>query len=190
MFQAAGRHQCSYLINLQKSEFLHQGGNQAWLQGLKSIPNKLQNLYEINKILAHRPWLLNKSHIEVNNFTSENKWHEKIKISNTFIPLFTLQRLTKGADNWSLAEVVHAIVLLAHFHSLSSFVFACGINEELDNPQAQNCKENIQDNGNLVEKAKITNKGSPEKNGNLEILSFKNFYFFSSYNSYLINFYF
>lgn len=64
-FQAAGRHQCSYLINLQKTEFLHQGGHESWLQGLRSIPGKLQDLYEINKILAHRPWLLNKSHIEV-----------------------------------------------------------------------------------------------------------------------------
>ena len=40
--------------------------------------------------------------------------------------------MTKGEDSWSLAEVVHAIVLLAHFHSLSSFVFACGVNEEID----------------------------------------------------------
>ncbi|CAB0033965.1 unnamed protein product [Trichogramma brassicae] len=116
---AAGRHQCSYLINLQKTEFLHQGGNENWLQGLRSIPTKLQDLYEINKILAHRPWLLNKTHIE---------------------------KLTKGADNWSLAEVVHAIVLLAHFHSLSSFVFACGINEELDNTMGHNYKENVQAN--------------------------------------------
>ncbi|XP_047004584.1 sestrin homolog [Schistocerca americana] len=102
---AAGRHQCSYLINLQKQEFLLQGGDQNWLKGLSKIPQKLRDLYDINKILAHRPWLLNKHHIE---------------------------RLTKGKDSWSLAEVVHAIVLLAHFHSLSSFVFGCGVNEELD----------------------------------------------------------
>lgn len=103
---AAGRHQCSYLINLQKNEFVLQGGDQMWLKGLSHIPQKLRNLYEINKILAHRPWLLNKSHIE---------------------------KLTKGgSDSWSLAEVVHAIVILTHFHSLSSFVFGCGVNEELD----------------------------------------------------------
>ncbi|KAL1139359.1 hypothetical protein AAG570_006343 [Ranatra chinensis] len=102
---AAGRHQCSYLINLQKQEFSLQGGDDAWLKGLAHIPQKLKDLYEINKILAHRPWLINKTHI---------------------------QKLTKGADSWSLAEVVHAIVLLAHFHSLSSFVFACGVNEEID----------------------------------------------------------
>nr|XP_018896191.1 PREDICTED: sestrin homolog isoform X1 [Bemisia tabaci] len=102
---AAGRHQCSYLINQQKQEFVLQGGDQSWLKGLNQIPKKLRDLYEINKILAHRPWLINKSHIE---------------------------KLTKGADSWSLAEVVHAIVLLTHFHSLCSFVFGCGISEEAD----------------------------------------------------------
>ncbi|XP_008191036.2 sestrin homolog [Tribolium castaneum] len=102
---AAGRHQCGYLINLQKQEFLLLGGDHSWLKGLSSIPPKLKNLYDINKILAHRPWLLNTSHIE---------------------------KLTKGKDSWSLAEVIHAIVILTHFHSLCSFVFACGVNQEVD----------------------------------------------------------
>lgn len=39
--------------------------------------------------------------------------------------------MTKGEDSWSLAEVVHAIVILTHFHSLCSFVFSCGVNQEL-----------------------------------------------------------
>jgi len=102
---AAGRHQCSYLINLQRQEFLLQGGDEKWLQGLDCIPAKLRDLYEINKLLAHRPWLINKHHIE---------------------------KLTKGTDSWSLGEVFHAIVLLAHFHALASFVYGCGINTELD----------------------------------------------------------
>ncbi|XP_060535774.1 sestrin homolog isoform X1 [Cylas formicarius] len=103
---AAGRHRCSYLIALQKQEFLLQGGDQNWLRGLKCIPQKLRNLYDINKILAHRPWLLKTAHIE---------------------------KLTKGGkDSWSLAEVVQAIVILTHFHSLCCFVFSCGVNQELD----------------------------------------------------------
>uniref|UniRef100_A0A1B6CLQ6 Sestrin n=2 Tax=Clastoptera arizonana TaxID=38151 RepID=A0A1B6CLQ6_9HEMI len=114
---AAGRHQCSYLINLQKQEFVLQGGEQMWLKGLSYIPQKLRNLYEINKILAHRPWLLNKSHIE---------------------------KLTKGSDSWSLAEVVHAIVLLAHFHSLASFVFGCGVNEDLDQRAEEPIKSKLE----------------------------------------------
>jgi len=71
--------------------------------------------------------------------------------------------LTKGDDNWSLAEVVQAIVLLAHFHSLSSFVFSCGINEELDNITGHHYKENIQDNSNNVPPAKDKLSSSPKK---------------------------
>lgn len=41
------------------------GGNPAWLQGLHYAPQKLRNLNEINKLLAHRPWLITKEHIEV-----------------------------------------------------------------------------------------------------------------------------
>lgn len=102
---AAARHKCTYLVNLYEKEFLLKGGDRNWLNGLDCIPAKLRAISDINKILAHRPWLLNKEHIE---------------------------RLTKGQNSWSLSEVVHAIVLLAHFHSLSSFVFSCGLTQELD----------------------------------------------------------
>ena len=67
MLQAAARHQCSYLVNIQTTEFLLQGGDERWLKGLDHIPQKLRNLYEVNKILAHRPWLIGKSHVEVIN---------------------------------------------------------------------------------------------------------------------------
>ena len=50
----------------------------------------------------------------------------------TVLTLVLLQKLTKGKDSWSLAEVIHAIVILTHFHSLCSFVFACGVNQEVD----------------------------------------------------------
>lgn len=64
--QAAARHQCTYLVNLHEKEFLEQRGDPNWLKGLDHIPPKLRAIYDINKILAHRPWLLNKEHIEVN----------------------------------------------------------------------------------------------------------------------------
>lgn len=63
--QAAARHQCSYLVNLHVNDFLQVGGDPKWLNGLDEAPQKLQQLGEINKILAHRPWLLTKEHIEV-----------------------------------------------------------------------------------------------------------------------------
>ncbi len=63
--QAAARHQCTYLVNLHVNDFLQVGGDPKWLNGLEEAPQKLQALGELNKILAHRPWLLTKEHIEV-----------------------------------------------------------------------------------------------------------------------------
>ncbi|XP_069751228.1 sestrin-1-like isoform X3 [Narcine bancroftii] len=103
---AAARHQCSYLVSLHVNEFLHVGGNPEWLNGLNFVPQKMRNLNEINKILAHRPWLITKEHIE--------------------------NLLKTGENSWSLAELIHAVVLFTHYHSLASFVFGCGIRPELD----------------------------------------------------------
>ncbi|XP_053942224.1 sestrin-2 isoform X3 [Cuculus canorus] len=108
---AAARHQCSYLVGLHMGEFLRAGGNPAWLQGLHCAPQKLRNLNEINKLLAHRPWLITKDHIEA--------------------------LLKTGENSWSLAELVQALVLLTHYHSLASFVFGCGINPEEDQDGGQ-----------------------------------------------------
>uniref|UniRef100_A0A5F8GE30 Sestrin 1 n=1 Tax=Monodelphis domestica TaxID=13616 RepID=A0A5F8GE30_MONDO len=102
---AAARHQCSYLVNLHVNDFLHVGGDPKWLNGLENAPPKLQNLGELNKVLAHRPWLITKEHIE--------------------------QLLKAEAHSWSLAELVHAVVLLTHYHSLASFTFGCGISPEI-----------------------------------------------------------
>ena len=43
--------------------------------------------------------------------------------------------------NWSMSELMHAIVLLAHFHSLASFVFGCGIASEIDHPDGHTFSE-------------------------------------------------
>nr|XP_013802124.1 PREDICTED: cytokine receptor common subunit gamma [Apteryx mantelli mantelli] len=104
LLQAAARHRCRYLVNLHVLQFLRAGGDPQWLRGLDFIPPKLRNLSEINKILAHRPWLVTKEHIE-----------KLLKISEW---------------SWSLAELVHAVVLLAHCHALASFVFGCGCEQE------------------------------------------------------------
>ncbi|NXG76721.1 SESN2 protein, partial [Baryphthengus martii] len=111
---AAARHQCSYLVGLHMEEFLQVGGNPAWLEGLHRAPQKLRNLNEINKLLAHRPWLLTKEHIEA--------------------------LLKPGEDSWSLAELVQALVLLTHYHSLASFVFGCGINPEEEQDGGHGCR--------------------------------------------------
>ena len=94
-------------MELFEREFIDCGGDETWLQGLEFIPPKLLAICEINKILAHRPWLLTPEHIAA------------------------LAKANKYA--WTVSELVHAIVILSHIHSLSSFVFSCGLTQELEN---------------------------------------------------------
>ncbi|KAL2077168.1 hypothetical protein ACEWY4_026672 [Coilia grayii] len=101
---AAARHHCRYLVSLHTAQFLRAGGERVWLQGLEAAPPRLRHLDHINKVLAHQPWLTSRSHIQA--------------------------LLKSGEQCWSLAELVQAVVLLAHCHSLCSFVFGCGADAE------------------------------------------------------------
>ena len=65
LFQAASRHKCPYLVRLLKDHFLLQGGDKEWLKGINHAPPKLQILASLNKLLAHRPWLVTSEHIKV-----------------------------------------------------------------------------------------------------------------------------
>lgn len=94
---AAARHHCNYLVHLHSAHFLRVGGDPLWLQDLQAAPARLRLLDQINKALAHQPWLTSCAHIQA--------------------------LLKTGEQCWSLAELVQAVVILAHCHSLCSFVF-------------------------------------------------------------------
>lgn len=95
---ASCRHECSYLVEEQKTAFLEAGGPEIWLQGLQFAPKKLQELHHTNIILGHQPWLYNITHVE---------------------------KLLKAS--WSVSELTQAICILAQFHALSSYVHGVGI---------------------------------------------------------------
>ncbi|XP_076865073.1 sestrin-2 [Brachyhypopomus gauderio] len=102
IIMATARHQCSYLVQKHSSAFLSAGGDERWLRGLHFAPPKVQRLQTLNKLLAHRPWLIGQEHIQ--------------------------ELVCPGSEpRWSLAELIQAVVLLSHAHSLSSFVWGCGI---------------------------------------------------------------
>ncbi|XP_029603776.1 sestrin-2 isoform X18 [Salmo trutta] len=104
---AAARHQCSYLVQQHSAGFLEAGGEESWLEGLQHTHPKIRCLHTLNKLLAHRPWLITQQHIQ--------------------------ELVCPGADaRWSLAELIHAVVLMTHSHSLSSFVWGCGLHPEPD----------------------------------------------------------
>lgn len=108
---AAARHKCKYLVRLMEADFLLAGGDPQWLCGINYACPKLQALSDLNKLLAHRPWLVNTKHVE---------------------------RLCKGGIGWqwSHSELIQAIILLCHFHSLAIFCHGTGINLEVDHINA------------------------------------------------------
>ena len=56
-----------------------------------------------------------------------------IPLLNSFVCLLLpFQKLLKGQDHWSLSELVQAIVILIHTHTLCGFVYGCGITPEID----------------------------------------------------------
>ena len=57
-----------------------------------------------------------------------------LPLSLPSLPLFpsSLQTLLRGTDSWSVSELAHALVVMAHFHSLSSFALGCGLTPEID----------------------------------------------------------
>ncbi|KAG1963978.1 sestrin-1 [Pimephales promelas] len=149
---AAARHQCTYLVNLHVNDFLQVGGDPKWLNGLGEAPQKLQALEELNKILAHRPWLLTKEHIE---------------------------HLLKAEEHsWSLAELIHIVVLLTHYHALASFTFGCGITPDIQSDGGHTfrppslssyCVCDIA-NGNSALEEMFGNQQVSESSGEVEVL--------------------
>ncbi|CAI8021574.1 Sestrin-1 [Geodia barretti] len=95
-----------FMVSLQQKEFLANGGDPAWTEGgIQSLPAKMLNFLTVNKLLAHQPWLVTPVH---------------------------MKNLLRGSDSWSVSELAHAVVVMAHFHSLSSFALSCGLTPEID----------------------------------------------------------
>ena len=105
---ASARLSCSYLLQQHRTELhrLAARGGTEWLdRGLAGFPAKIRKLSELNMVLAHRPWQITRDHVA---------------------------ELTQpGPDSWSLSELVYSIILMCHFHSLSSFVMSCVMMEPM-----------------------------------------------------------
>ncbi|CAK4688563.1 hypothetical protein LEN26_012648 [Aphanomyces euteiches] len=105
---AASEYRCHYVSILQQHYFLINGGDATWLDGLDFVPPKLARLHSLNALLAHQPWLV----------TSDD----------------VADLLASGSDgaSWSVSELVHAIVVLCMFHSISSIALGLGCVDEVD----------------------------------------------------------
>eukprot|EP01127_Copromyxa_protea_P014355 TRINITY_DN3981_c0_g1_i2.p1 TRINITY_DN3981_c0_g1~~TRINITY_DN3981_c0_g1_i2.p1 ORF type:complete len:396 (-),score=47.12 TRINITY_DN3981_c0_g1_i2:120-1307(-) len=107
---AASSWNSSYVVQHLETEFLLHQGDPSWLQGIQNAPQKIQNLMEINALLAHQPWLINENHIE---------------------------KLVKGEDPWTISELVHLFTIVAAARGLASFASSMGIVPEIDQQYIQ-----------------------------------------------------
>lgn len=83
------------------------GGQPDWiLKGLPAVPKKLQNLKELNILLAYKPWAIRSSN--------------------------SIKELIKGKDQWNISELMHAMMIMSFYHSWSCFCFANGLKLEED----------------------------------------------------------
>lgn len=124
---ACSRHFCDELMKDQEAE-LHDCSPQTSSSDMKP---KLRRLNKINKLLAHRPWMIKKHHIKELTQGDEKEG---------------------GASKWLLSELVAAIIILCHFQALSSFVLGCGT---INRPSADHKEvEAVND----VEAAEVTNR--------------------------------
>ncbi|KAJ0407860.1 hypothetical protein ATCC90586_007206 [Pythium insidiosum] len=104
---ASSELRCNYLSDLQQYYFIVNGGDYEWIKGLDYIPPKLFRLHELSSLLAHRPWLITPQHISELLSSDEE-------------------------DSWSVSELVHAIIIMCMYHSMSSIALGLGCAEEED----------------------------------------------------------
>jgi len=101
--KAAG---CESLTKMEEQCFLKTGGNATWLEDISSVPAKLRRFESLSLLM---------------------------KKSSSFINYKHIKKLTEGADSWTLAEIVQALVIIVHFHGLSSFPIGTKINQPTTN---------------------------------------------------------
>ncbi len=109
---AAAQYQCPSIIGLQQDYFLMNGGEHTWLNGIDYVPKKLSNLTTLNQLLAHRPWRIQKNHIQDLISCNVNQYSEA----------------------WSMTELVHAIIVMCTYHAMCSLSMGIGCTHEIDLP--------------------------------------------------------
>jgi len=102
---AAARHRSEYLMANLRSEFRMHGGDERWLADGDIVPAKLKALIPLNATLAVRPWDLTRAHFDA---------------------------LLNGPRDimWSVGELLSAVVIMVHFHSLAGFANGCGLESD------------------------------------------------------------
>lgn len=97
---------CELLTQMEEQCFLRTGGNATWLSEPSSVPTKLRRLESLSLLMTK---------------------------SSSFINYKHFKKLTEGDDNWTLAELVQALVIIVYFHALSTVPIAMNTNQRTEN---------------------------------------------------------
>ena len=100
---AISRHKSAVLLEEFIENFKTYMGPEEWLYGLQNASPKIKALHKVNVILAHRPWMLDGSHIE-----------ELVHAGLT------------------IRQCVNALILIPYFHTMASMLHALGIESVAD----------------------------------------------------------
>ena len=104
---AVSCYQCDYLLNILEEQFLLEGGDLTWISdGLGKADPRLVRFSELNEIMAFRPWSISTIHLQ------------RVLLGDGASPQISVAQLVKGA------------IVLAHYHSLCSFVLGQGLTED------------------------------------------------------------
>ncbi|KAL7058756.1 hypothetical protein AAHC03_013469 [Spirometra sp. Aus1] len=109
---AATEMRCPQLVCLFARYFLTSGGNSAWLKDLSNGPVRWRQLLALNRNLAHAPW--------------------KVSADDIYSLTRGDNKSDAGRETISLSELMHAVAIMTHIHSLVCFIFAAGVRPELD----------------------------------------------------------
>ena len=111
-----------YLLRTLEEIFILQGGDESWIiNGLKSVPEKIQNISKLNNIIAHQPWKLDLTLLT-----------ELYKFENI-----------NSSSKWNFNELVHACLIMVKFHKLASIYQSLGFNLSCNKTQHYDKNENI-----------------------------------------------
>lgn len=139
---AASELRCRYLADLQQDAFIANAGDDEWMRGIDYVSPKLFRLHELSSLLAHRPWMITERHIgellrgSRRHRSSLGAYSEYSEVSDSGNnddgdnEDEDEEDGTKGC--WSVAELVHAILVMCQFHSMSSIAMGVGCAEEVD----------------------------------------------------------
>lgn len=121
---AAGRHRCLSLMDHHRRKFLEKGGQSHWLLGVDWSYMKFRKIDYLNRMLAHRPWMIHWKNLAV---------------------LFARRTPDGGPACFSISALHHAVGIMTMTHAMCTILACVGLERRVDMTQLEIDFLNIDD---------------------------------------------